>query len=556
MKFSEIKSELAPFEALIETIPEDQIQGIKISRILLSKIDELFEELAVKEERISYLTTELFGKNKNKEDPDSEVADEKDQDEDPKKSEKEAKKRVEDAKSPKKNMPKGSAKKQTVRRRVPKGLKCSACHGDVKDIGYGHKASEIDLIKMGVLDREYLLHRGRCSCGEVDFEMPRPERVLEQRIYTSEFISQLIVSKFKFHLSVYRQQKQFLDAGIYVNRNVLNDLVNNAWKELEPVVKRLRQIAREQKYKYCDETPICRVKKGKSKRYYLWCLHTELAVVFELTEKRNQALAKDFIGEGGTVMTDGLGIYSEKSIDGVHGNCLAHCLQKFFRSFSSFSEESDRAIDFMVEVYKVEKEAKAEGLSPEDRLALRQKKSAKHMADFRAFLENLNPPPRSALGKAISYTLERWKEITLFLRDGGIEVDNNRVESIFRDVKLGLKNYLFVMSDLGGEAMAGFYNLIMTCELHGINPQDYLADILVRLANGHPASDIDALLPWSWKADASRLKISSKDEHVEQEYPRELLVKKLGLEGKIYFDDPDETLDDGAHIYEMTALSP
>ena len=287
MKFSEIKSELAPFEALIETIPEDQIQGIKISRILLSKIDELFEELAVKEERISYLTTELFGKNKNKEDPDSEVADEKDQDEDPKKTEKEAKKRVEDAKSAKTLMPKGSAKKQTVRRRVPKGLKCSACHGDVKDMGYGHKASEIDLIKTGVLDREYMLHRGRCSCGEVDFEMPRPERVLEQRIYTSEFISQLIVSKFKFHLPVYRQQKQFLDAGIYVNRNVLNDLVNNAWKELEPVVKRLRQIAREQEYKYCDETPICRVKNGKSKRYYLWCLHTKLAVVFALTEKRN-----------------------------------------------------------------------------------------------------------------------------------------------------------------------------------------------------------------------------------------------------------------------------
>jgi transposase len=556
MKFSEIKSELAPFEALIETIPEDQIQGIKISRILLSKIDELFEELAVKEERISYLTTELFGKNKNREDPDSDPEDEMGQDEDPKRSEKEAKKRVEDAKSPKQQMPKGSAKKQTVRRRVPDGLKCSACHGDVKDMGYGHKASEIDLIKMGVLDPEYLLHRGRCSCGEVDFEIPRPERVLEQRVYTSEFISQLIVSKFKFHLPIYRQQKQFLDAGIYVNRNVLNDLVNKAWLELEPVVKRLRQIAREQEYKYCDETPICRVKKGKSKRYYLWCLHTELAVVFELTEKRNQALAKEFIGEGGTVMTDGLGIYSEKSIDGVHGNCLAHCLQKFFRSFSSFSDESDKAIDFMVEVYKVEKEAKAEGLSSDERLALRQKKSAKHMADFKAFLESLNPPPRSALGKAIKYTLERWEEITLFLRDGGIEVDNNRVESIFRDVKLGLKNYLFVMSDLGGEAMAGFYSLIMTCELHGINPQDYLADILVRLANGHPRSDIDALLPWNWKPASSCLKVSSTEAYIEQEYPIELLIKKLGLEGKVYFDEPCEPCGDGSQVYEIASLSP
>ena len=99
--------------------------------------------------------------------------------------------------------------------------------------------------------------------------MPRPERVFEQRVYSSEFISQLIVSKFKFHLPIYRQQKQFLDEGIYINRNVLNELVNNSWKELEPLVKRLRQLAREQEYRYVDETPICRVKKGKSKRYYL-----------------------------------------------------------------------------------------------------------------------------------------------------------------------------------------------------------------------------------------------------------------------------------------------
>jgi transposase len=556
MKFSEIKSELAPFEALIATIPPGQIQGIKISRSLLSKIDELFQEIALKDERIAYLSGELFGKNNNKEDPESEDSDDGGQEERAKKSEKEAKKKLEDAKPSKKTMPKGAAKKQTVRRRVPKGLKCSTCHGEVKDIGLGHRASEIDLIKMGILDREYLLHRGRCACGEVDFEMPRPERVLEQRDYSSELISQLIVSKFKFHLPVYRQQKQFLDAGIFINRNVLNELVNNAWQVLEPVVKRFRQIAKEQEYKYCDETPICRVKKGKSKRNYLWCLHTELVVVFALTEKRNQELAQKFIGEGGTVVTDGLGIYSEKSIDGIHGNCLAHVLQKFFRSFSSFSQESDKAIDFMVAVYQVEREAKEKELSSADRLALRQQKSKQHMQDLKAYLEGLNPPPRSSLGKAITYTLDRWEEIILFLRDGGVEVDNNRVESLFRDVKLGLKNFLFVQSDVGGEAMAGFYSLIMTCELHGINPQDYLADILVRLANGHLMSDIDSLLPWNWQADCSRQMILSEDEYIEQEYPTQALIEKLGLQGKVTIEGTAKIPFEPAESPKISALSP
>ena len=152
----------------------------------------------------------------------------------------------------------------------------------------------------------------------------------------------------------------------------------------------------------------------------------------------------------------------------------------------------------------------------------------------------------------------RWGvvEITLFLRDGGIEVDNNRVEAIFRDVKLGLKNYLFVQSDLGGEAMAGFYSLIMTCEIHGVNPQDYIADILARIAAEHPSSGIDSLLPWNWEADSSRLKVESNETYFEQEYPPSLLIKKLGLEEKVYHDGQLDVPRDQSHLSEIMAQSP
>ena len=178
------------------------------------------------------------------------------------------------------------------------------------------------------------------------------------------------------------------------------------------------------------------------------------------------------------------------------------------------------------------------------------------MAELKEFLESLNPPPRSSLGKAIAYTLERWDKITLFLRDGGIEVDNNRIESIFKDVKLGLKNYLFVQSDIGGEALAGFYSLIKTCELHGVNQHDYLSDVLSRLAGGHLNSELDSLMPWNWKPDESRLKISSEDYYVEQDYPLDLLIKKLGLEGKVYIDKTSNPSDDRGSPHQEHANSP
>ena len=130
------------------------------------------------------------------------------------------------------------------------------------------------------------------------------------------------------------------------------------------------------------------------------------------------------------------------------------------------------------------------------------------------------------------------------------------MESIFRDVKLRLINYLFVMSDLSGEALAGSYSLIMTCELHGINPQDFIADFLARLANNHPMSAIDSLLPWHWKTDYLRIKVSDTDDCIEQEYLRGLLIKKLGLECKFSFDESSKTRVDFAQISEMAAFSP
>jgi IS66 C-terminal element len=42
--------------------------------------------------------------------------------------------------------------------------------------------------------------------------------------------------------------------------------------------------------------------------------------------------------------------------------------------------------------------------------------------------------------------------------------------------------------------LAGLYSIIATCEVNGVNPVAYLADVL-RRAQTHPASRIDELLP-------------------------------------------------------------
>ena len=542
MRYKDIEGELAPYKELIETIPAEHIQGRKVARICTDRIEELYSMLAEKTERISYLEGELFGKKKNNE-PDEESSQPNSADQtanDNGKREKKKRKELDNIRSGSVEKPnkKGTVRTQEARSRVPDGLVCKHCGSAIKDQGLCQKASETDLVQTEVVEREHKLHKGSCDCGAVEFVMPRPDRILDDRPYTASLLAKLVVDKFKFHMPIYRQAKQLEDLGIMISRSVLNDLVLSCWELIRPVADRMVEVNKEQPYRYIDETPICRiVDKKTSKRYYLWGVYTELGVSFVLTEKRNREIAKGIVGSGGTVMTDGLGVYCEETIDGKHANCMSHLLQKLFNAFSSFPDEAEKAIEFIIGIYKIEREANAEGATPEERQNLRQDKSKPLVAELKAYFEELNVPPRSSMGKAIKYGLDRWEKLTLFLTDGNLRLDNNQIESIFKNIKLGMKNSLFVQSDLGGEALAGFNTIIVTCTRYGINPYHYIEDILTRLAGGWPNSRLDELLPWNYEGQELK-KLDIHEPTVEIVWEPEELIKRLGLEADVAFVKP------------------
>ncbi len=94
--------------------------------------------------------------------------------------------------------------------------------------------------------------------------------------------------------------------------------------------------------------------------------------------------------------------------------------------------------------------------------------------------------------------LRRWPAFTLFLADGRACLSNNAAERALRCVPLGRKAWLFCGSDRGGDRAAVLYTLIQTARLNDVDPQAWLADILARIAD-HPASRLEALLPWHWQ---------------------------------------------------------
>lgn len=104
----------------------------------------------------------------------------------------------------------------------------------------------------------------------------------------------------------------------------------------------------------------------------------------------------------------------------------------------------------------------------------------------------------TAVVAEIRYALSRWEGLTRFLDDGRIEIDSNVVERSIRPIALNRKNALFAGSDGGAEHWAVITSLIETCKLNGVEPLGCLADVLTRIVNGHPNSQIDQLLPWAY----------------------------------------------------------
>ena len=105
--------------------------------------------------------------------------------------------------------------------------------------------------------------------------------------------------------------------------------------------------------------------------------------------------------------------------------------------------------------------------------------------------------PQSLLGKAVRYALNQWPNLTVYLGDGRVEIDTNLVENAIRPTKFGAKNWLFVGRKAAGDKTAILHTIVENCRRLGIDPRDYLEDVLSRLP-GMKAVDVATLTPANW----------------------------------------------------------
>ena len=186
-------------------------------------------------------------------------------------------------------------------------------------------------------------------------------------------------------------------------------------------------------------------------------------------------------------------------------NCLAHGRRQVVDVAANFPEECRHVLESLGAVYSFDAEARERGLTPEERLTFHQSNSAPVMDDLHQWLKNQfaehKTEPNSGLGKAISYLLRHWPELTLFLRQAGAPLDNNIAERMLKKAILHRKNALFYKTMNGARVGDLFMSLIHTCELNKVNPFDYLTTLL-----RHPA-ELSVCpaewMPWNYRRDAT-----------------------------------------------------
>jgi len=152
-------------------------------------------------------------------------------------------------------------------------------------------------------------------------------------------------------------------------------------------------------------------------------------------------------------------------------------------------------------VYHYDAQAREQAMSPEQRLRFHQEHSEPLMKGLHEWMEaqlaEHKTEPNSGLGKAISYLLNHWTKLTLFLRQAGAPIDNNIVERALKKAILNRKNALFYKTLNGAGVGDLFMSLIHTCELNGTNPFDYLTELLRHTAElkQRPSE----WMPWNYR---------------------------------------------------------
>ena len=399
------------------------------------------------------------------------------------------------------------------------GRNCPCC-GEVMDEVGVEIRRELKHVPAQTSVVEHVQHKYACrTCDKhgtetpmVKAQMPKPP--IPGSLASASMLAYVIDKKYVDGLPLYRLEQQFARQGLQLTRQTLaNWVVLGATRWLALIYNRLHEELLRRRYLHADETTLQVLHepgRPAETTSYMWLYRSGLdgppIVLFDYQETRSKEHPRRFLeGFEGYLHVDGYSGYND--IPGVKlVGCWAHARRKFNEAHNALPAQERKkptaariGLEYCNRLFKIERALK--DASPEERHAERQRLSRLVLDAFWTWLQEQSGQvlPKSTLGQAVSYCLNQWTKLTVFLEDGHLELDNNRSERSIKRFVIGRKNFLFANTPRGARASAIAYSLVETAKENGLDPYLYLEYLFERLPN-IPSDDrtaMDDLLPWS-----------------------------------------------------------
>lgn len=336
-----------------------------------------------------------------------------------------------------------------------------------------------------------------------------PDSLIPKCRADESFLAEVITKKFADHLPLYRIAEILKREGIIISRKLLSQWVVRCGMALKPLYDLMLSCILGSNNIYIDETPVKLQDVGKCKQAYMWvvvggCESNPAYRIYQFKQNRCHHNVIDILKDyRGGLHSDKYAAYQKLAEQKIVTwfPCWSHIRRKFFEAEVGDPLFRQWVLMKIRHLFMLEKVAWAR--SSEERLKIRQEKEGPIIDELiRKIKEKLIDGkilPKSKLREALGYFCGLIPYLKNYTKHAFAKLDNNVAERAIRPLAIGRKNWLFFGSPDGGEAGAILFSLVQTCRGLGINPREYLEDIMRRIMS-HNCQKLHELLPDRWHA--------------------------------------------------------
>jgi transposase len=182
---------------------------------------------------------------------------------------------------------------------------------------------------------------------------------------------------------------------------------------------------------------------------------------------------------------------------------MAHARRYFEKARDNDPVRADYALKLFQQLYAIEEKIRNRNTDALVIVRYRKRSAVPLLNELEQWMKQhiYKVLPKSAIGKAIAYTLNIWQNLVRYTEHGTYLIDNNLIENAIRPLALGRKNYLFAGSHKAAQNTAMMYSFFATCKINQIEPLVWLTDVLHKIPD-HKANALEQLLPINRNGEA------------------------------------------------------